>query len=127
MPPRWRAILSAGGERDRNLIIVAAAEGAIVGHGRAFTTAGTCAHVADLALALIAEYRDRGIGSRMMAYMIDWARAQGLRKLTLGVFATNARARHVYEKFGFGVEGMLSAQHLIRGAYLDEILMAKFL
>jgi RimJ/RimL family protein N-acetyltransferase len=127
MPRRWRDILRAGGERDRDLIIVAEVGGTVVGHGRAFTTPGTCAHVADVGLALIAGYRDRGIGSRMVVHVIDWARSHDLRKLTLGVFASNARARHVYEKFGFVVEGVLVDQHLIQGAYVDEILMATFL
>jgi RimJ/RimL family protein N-acetyltransferase len=127
VPPRWRNILAAGGELDNDLIIVAEVNGHIVGHGRAFTTPGTCAHVVDLGMALIAEFRDQGIGSRMIAHMLDWARQKGLRKVTLGVFATNERAIHVYEKFGFTVEGMLKEQHRIGDRYVDEILMAKLL
>ena len=127
MPERWRKILTAGGELDNALIVVAEVDGRVVGHGRMFTTAGTSAHVADLGMALIAEFRDKGIGSQMIAYMLDWARQKGLRKATLGVFATNKRAIHVYEKFGFTVEGVLTQQHRIGGQYVDEILMARFL
>ena len=127
MPPRWRRILAAGGELDNGLIIVAEVEGRVVGHGRTFTTAGTCAHVADLGMALIAEFRDQGIGSQMVAYMLDWARQTGLRKVTLGVFASNERAIHVYQKFGFTVEGVLAQQHRIVEQYVDEIMLARFL
>lgn len=127
MPERWRKILDADGELDNDLIIVAEVDGCVVGHGRMFTTVGTCAHVADLGMALIAECRDQGIGSQMVAYMLDWARQTGLRKVTLGVFASNERAIHVYEKFGFTVEGVLAQQHRIGERYVDEILMARFL
>ena len=34
----------------------------------------------------------------------DWARANGYSRLTLNVFEGNARARAVYEKFGYQVE-----------------------
>jgi RimJ/RimL family protein N-acetyltransferase len=127
MPERWRRILAAGGELDNNLIIVAETDGLVVGHGRMFAGPGTSAHVADLGMALIAGFRDQGIGSRMIAYMLDWARQKGLRKVTLGVFASNKRAIHVYDKFGFAVEGVLAEQHCVGGQYVDEILMAKFL
>jgi len=127
MPDRWRRILEAGGERENDLILVAEVEGRVVGHTRAFTTPGTCAHVADLGMALIEGYRNQGLGSRLMDAIIDWAGLKGLRKLTLGVFANNLRAIHVYEKFGFAVEGVLTEQHLVQGEYVDEIVMAKFL
>lgn len=127
MPEKWRKILDAGGELDNDLIVVAEVDGRVVGHGRAFTTPGSCAHVADLGMALIAEVRNQGIGSQLIAYMLDWARHKELRKVTLGVFATNKRAIHVYEKFGFTVEGVRAEQHCLGGRYVDEILMAKFL
>lgn len=127
LPQSWRKILVAGGELDNDLIIVAEVKGRVVGHGRMFTTAGTSAHVADLGMALIPGFRDQGIGSRMVTYMLHWARQKGLRKVTLGVFASNKRAIHVYEKFGFAVEGVLAEQHDVDGQYVDELLMAKFL
>ena len=127
IPERWRNILAANGELDGDLIVVAEVDGAVVGHGRMFTTPGTSAHVADLGLALIAEYRNQGIGSQMLAYLLDWARHKGLHKVTLGVFASNLHAIHVYEKFGFTIEGVLRQQHRVGGEYVDEIVMAHFL
>jgi len=127
MPERWRRILAVGGDLHNDLIVVAETDGRVVGHGRMFTTSGTSAHVADLGMALIAEYRNQGIGTRMIAYLLDWARYEGLHKVTLGVFASNQQAIHVYEKFGFIVEGVLREQHRIAGQYVDEILMARFL
>ena len=127
MPERWRRILAAGGELDNDLIVVAEVDGHVVGHGRLFTTPGTSVHVADLGIAIIAEYRNRGIGSRMIACLLDWARHKELRKVTLGVFASNLQAIHVYQKFGFTIEGVLRQQHRVGGEYVDEIVMAHFL
>jgi len=127
MPERWRKILAAGGELDNDLITVAEVGDQVVGHGRMFTMPGTSAHVADLGMAIIARYRNQGIGSQMLAYLLDWARRKGLHKVTLGVFANNKRAIHIYEKIGFTVEGVLRQQHRIGGHYVDEILMARFL
>ena len=83
--------------------------------------------MADLGVALIARFRNQGLGDQMVAYMLDWARQRGLRKVTLGVFATNKRAIHLYEKFGFTVEGILVQQHRIEEQYVDELLMSCFL
>jgi len=127
MPERWRKILAAGGELDNDLIVVAEVGGRVVGHGRMFTTPGTSVHVADLGIAIIAEYRNRGIGSRMIACLLDWARHKGLQKVTLGVFASNLQAIHIYRKFGFMIEGVLRQQHRVGGEYVDEIVMAHFL
>ena len=49
----------------------------------------------------------------MIAHMLDWARQKELRKVTLGVFASNKRAIHVYEKFGSAVEGVLAEQQYV--------------
>ena len=127
MPKHWRRILSSGGELNNDLIVVADVDGRVVGHGRMFSLADTSAHVADLGMAIIAGFRNLHIGSRMIAYMLDWARQKRLHKITLGVLASNARAIHVYEKFGFVVEGVLAQQHRIGEQIIDKILMARFL
>lgn len=50
-------------------------------------------------------WRGRGVGSALMAAAIDWARAEGLHKLSLSVFAHNEPAIALYRKFGFVEEG----------------------
>ena len=51
------------------------------------------------------EWRGRGVGSALLAAAIDWARAQGLHKVSLSVFPHNAAAIALYRKFGFVEEG----------------------
>jgi len=50
-------------------------------------------------------WRGRGVGSALMEVGIEWAREQGLHKLSLGVFPHNAAAIALYQKFGFVEEG----------------------
>jgi len=55
------------------------------------------------------------VGSALVAAAIDWARAQGMHKLSLSVFPHNAAAIAVYRKFGFVEEGR-RVRHLRRAS-----------
>ena len=57
------------------------------------------------------EWRGRGVGSALLAAAIEWAREQGLHKLSLGVFAHNAAGIALYRKFGFVEEGRRVKQY----------------
>jgi len=52
-------------------------------------------------MALFPEFRRRGVGTRLLKLAADDARARGLRDLSLIVFEQNARAKRLYERFGF--------------------------
>ena len=43
----------------------------------------------------------QGVGRALLEAAASWARERGFRRLTLNVFAGNARARGVYERAGF--------------------------
>ncbi|RXY98892.1 GNAT family N-acetyltransferase [Fictibacillus sp. S7] len=45
--------------------------------------------------------RNRGIGSIILDYLIDYAKRLGYKEITLGVDTDNLNARHLYEKKGF--------------------------
>ena len=59
----------------------------------------------EIGMAVAREWRGRGVGSALLEAAIEWARNEGLHKLSLGVFAHNARAIALYRKFGFVEEG----------------------
>lgn len=85
------------------------------------------AHTATLGLSVRKPYRELGLGEGMLRAGIAWAHREGIRKLRLGVFATNERAISLYRKLGFSEEGRLRAEAIIDGEPVDEILMALFL
>lgn len=84
-------------------------------------------HVAKFRMWLIPGYRGLGLGKKLMEYIIDWARAHGVEKISLDVFSNNERAIRLYKKYGFRVEGRLKRQYVLEGRYVDEIFMGLFL
>jgi ribosomal protein S18 acetylase RimI-like enzyme len=56
-------------------------------------------------MAVSREWRGRGVGSALMVAAIEWAREQGLHKLSLSVWPHNAAAIALYCKYGFVEEG----------------------
>lgn len=81
-------------------------------------------HVADLGLMVAAEYRRRGIGTRLLEEAVGWARGSGILKLELHVFPWNQPAIDLYESFGFQREGYRQRHYARDGGYVDAILMA---
>jgi RimJ/RimL family protein N-acetyltransferase len=85
------------------------------------------AHAAELGVALLPEARGRGIGEALMREGIAWAREVGVRKLKLGVFASNERAIALYRRLGFSEEARLREEAMVDGRPTDELLMVLWL
>ncbi|MDA4122253.1 MAG: GNAT family N-acetyltransferase [Thaumarchaeota archaeon] len=111
--------------KDRkSLIAVAEVDGKVVGslvleRG----PAAKSAHLRTLGISVMKGFRGIGAGSALMEYAIDWARANHVKKITLGVFSSNPAAVRLYKKFGFELEGRLKNQFLIKDEFVDELLM----
>ena len=60
------------------------------------------AHLSVLAVEKWAE--GKGVGSALLDACEQWARSRGSDRLTLSALVTNARARALYERKGFGGE-----------------------
>jgi GNAT superfamily N-acetyltransferase len=60
------------------------------------------AHLSVLAVEKAAE--GKGVGSALLDACEQWARSRGSDRLTLSALVTNARARALYERKGFGGE-----------------------
>jgi RimJ/RimL family protein N-acetyltransferase len=69
--------------------------------------------------------RDAGFGTDAVQQLIDFGfRDLNLNRIYLHVFASNARAIHVYEKAGFVREGLLRQAVFLDGAFADVVVMA---
>ena len=70
------------------------------------------------------EFRRQNVGKRLVTHIIEWARnTGGVTAVQLQVTTTNARARTLYEQFGFVVYGTESASLFAAGKYHDVYLM----
>jgi RimJ/RimL family protein N-acetyltransferase len=81
-------------------------------------------HVGRLGMGLLPEFRGRGLGKRIALETIRAARAAGLERIELEVFASNGRAIALYQSLGFVVEGVKKRSRKIDGQYDDNVCMA---
>lgn len=96
--PTWETSISD----PRWLVVLALVDGTAVGwisaehqrHGRV-----------DLGMGIVDGHRSMGIGTMLLATAVGWAKQRGAHKVTLELWTHNERARGLYEKFGFVVEG----------------------
>ncbi|MGP3984396.1 GNAT family N-acetyltransferase [Streptomyces sp. KR80] len=84
------------------------------------------AHVRQIqGLAVDLWARGRGIARALLDAACAEARRQGALRITLRVLGHNTPARRLYESAGFVVEGVLPAEFLIAGEYVDDVLMGR--
>jgi RimJ/RimL family protein N-acetyltransferase len=80
--------------------------------------------LADIGMAVAANWRCRGVGTDLMAAAVDWAHSHDVYKITLQLWPHNHAARALYEKFGFVQEGYLRRQYRRRSGELwDAVIM----
>lgn len=72
------------------------------------------------------EHRGRGLGKRLASEAIRRAWEKGLEKVELDVYASNAKARALYERLGFVIEGVRRRSRKLDGRYDDLVQMALF-
>jgi len=121
----WLARHLSAIEKDKKIAIAAEVDGRFVGQVDVQPESGYSQHVGVLGIALRNGYRDIGIGTEMMKETETQAKRLGLKVLRLECYATNGRARHVYEKVGYQVVGCVPKANFKGGAYIDSIVMAK--
>jgi len=115
-------------QRLTDLFIIAEAAGKVIGDLSMAKDSWTLTgHVAYLGMEIRKGYRNQGIGTRMMQQALDWATRQRIRRIELEVFAENAPAIHLYQKFGFEVEGQKRHAVYKWGRYLDMLVMGLLL
>ncbi|MGR8010980.1 N-acetyltransferase family protein [Streptomyces hypolithicus] len=111
-------------------ILVAELGGAVVGYLRMVppTPLASNAHVLQIqGLAVAAHARGQGVGRALLRASLDEARRRGATRMTLRVLGHNAPARALYAAEGFAVEGVLPGEFLLRGEYVDDVLMGRAL
>jgi L-phenylalanine/L-methionine N-acetyltransferase len=115
------------GPTTAELFIVAECGGKVVGNAGCHPLQHVRRrHAAGIGMAVAKDAQGQGVGSALMAAIIDWADnwAQLLR-LELTVYTDNDAAVALYRKFGFLHEGTHRAYALRDGVYIDAHCMAR--
>ncbi|GLK79337.1 GNAT family N-acetyltransferase [Methylopila turkensis] len=118
---RW---LEATSPRD--LMLVAEVDGRVVGASALRPFLGRRSHAAEFWIGVREEHAGKGLGSQLLAAMIDTAdNWLNLSRLEMTVFTDNERAIALYKKFGFEIEGAHKAATFRDGAFVDAYTMAR--
>lgn len=125
----WRKRIGEmpAGNSAQEIMLVAERGGIVVGNaGLHGMPALRRRHAAGLGIGVNRSAQHQGVGSALMAALMDWADqwAQILR-IELTVFSDNEAAIALYRKFGFEHEGTHRAYALRDGVYADVHAMAR--
>ena len=63
-------------------------------------------------LAVLPEYRRQGLGTLLVKYVLDQARADGASRVEIGIIAAQTDLRYWYENLGFILTGTKTFPHL---------------
>ncbi|WP_246713549.1 GNAT family N-acetyltransferase [Rhizobium esperanzae] len=108
------------------LNLVVELDGRIVANGGMNRFEGRRQHAASLGMGVHDDFTGRGLGTFLMAAMVDAADDWlDIKRLELTVYTDNAVAIRLYEKFGFEKEGLLRAFGYRAGEYVDAFTMAR--
>lgn len=107
--------------------LVALVEGRVIGNiGLQIVQNPRRRDVGDLGMAVHDDFQGRGVGTALMAAVLELAdNWLGLRRIELTVWTDNASAIHLYEKFGFQHEGTARQYARRAGALVDAHFMAR--
>jgi len=85
------------------------------------------AHTGVLGLGVLAEFRGRGVGERLVRAAIDAAKLANFERLELSVYDRNTRAAALYRKVGFVHEGTRVRGKKVDGEFDDVHMMGMLL
>ncbi len=111
-----------------DLVVVAVEEEEIIGFlwankGQLHRTS----HTAYIVIGIRKAYQNKGIGKKLMSELDEWAKKNSVVRLELTVETINKTAKHLYEKYGFTVEGLREKSMFVNGEFIDEYYMAKII
>ena len=107
--------------------LVAVADGAVVGLAGLNVGTGRLRHSGYVFLFVAHEHQGRGIGTQLLRALLDLAdNWLLLRRVELTVMVGNDRAKQLYERLGFEVEGRRKLSVIAEGELKDEWLMARY-
>lgn len=111
---------------DHQRMLAAEVDGVVAGIGGMTLMTRRRAHVGSIGMAVDAAHHGKGVGSALLAALIDLAdNWYNLRRLELEVYTDNEPGIRLYRRFGFVVEGTHTSYAYREGQWADAYSMAR--
>lgn len=123
-----KALFDRINESDNEVMLVCLVEGKVAGNCQITWSKGLkTRHRASVAIALLSEFWNQGIGTRFLQELIHIAEEnKNIIQIELEFVEGNSRARALYEKMGFRITGVKpNAIRLKDGTLLNEYSMIR--
>ena len=109
-------------------VLVAEVGGTVVGYVklRSVLHPPSRSHVMEInGLAVDPSHQREGVAPHLVEAAVEESARRGALKVSLRVLGPNARARRLYERCGFVVEGVLRGEFVLDGRPVDDVFMAR--
>ncbi|WP_423039395.1 GNAT family N-acetyltransferase [Undibacterium sp. Di26W] len=121
----WQERLEKTDPKDTRLVAIY--DGVVVGSASLhLEKAQRRQHVGSVGMGVADAFSGRGIGTALLTELLhisdNWL---NLLRVELTVFCDNAAAIHLYQKFGFDMEGTMRAHAFRNGEFVDSYAMAR--
>jgi RimJ/RimL family protein N-acetyltransferase len=128
-PEDFKKLIHEDSIAEKNMFLVAQADGKIVGFTRCEGNSLTrFRHKAEFGICILKEYWSYGIGKVMLESILTWAPSAEIEKITLTVVQTNTKAIQLYKRYGFVEEGLLIRDRIHKdGNYYNTVIMGKLI
>ncbi len=85
------------------------------------------AHSIYIGISVLKNYRNMGVGTKLMKQLEYWARDNQVKRIELEVFSNNSNAIRFYKRLGYETEGIKKDAVKIHDKFYDIVLMAKYI
>lgn len=112
-------------QRNNCLFLIAEVSGKIVGN---LNFNGNdrlrISHMGEFGISVVKEYWGKGVGSKLLKYLIEWSKkTKIIKKINLVVREDNQRAIELYKRFGFEKEGIITRYFYLNNKFYNAMQM----
>jgi phosphinothricin acetyltransferase len=111
----------------RTCRLVARLDGSVVGWAALSPVSGRCVYagVAEVSVYVAERVRNRRIGLRLLASLVEASEGEGIWTLQAGIFPENIASIRIHERCGFSIVGIRRRIGQMNGRWRDVVLMER--
>lgn len=107
--------------------LVARSDGEMLGWAALSAVSGRCVYagVAEVSIYIAGQARGRGVGTQLLARLIEVSEAEGIWTLQAGIFPENSASIALHQRAGFRIVGTRERLGQMNGRWRDVALMER--